>query len=206
VPDRVVGLAPGAWSRLRSPPMASAKRRAVRTLSSALVLIEREGALTLSPGLVEAVAGEPVKGTWWAHPQGKLIFQLGEQLEDHEDVLVTKWIAGKVTFVHRRMWPALVRIVTDEAWRAPRKKALSAAGRALFTKVEKAGTLRLDKPDKAKKELEASLLVRSASMHTEKGKHATVLGAWSAWATPQLVKRAAALSLEEALSLLPSES
>jgi hypothetical protein len=31
-------------------------------------------------------------------------------VRDSDDVLVCRLIGGKITFVHRRMWPALVRV------------------------------------------------------------------------------------------------
>jgi hypothetical protein len=31
-------------------------------------------------------------------------------IRDSDDVLVCRLVKGKVTFVHRRMWPALVRV------------------------------------------------------------------------------------------------
>jgi hypothetical protein len=62
------------------------------------------------PSLAEAVAGEPIKGSWWSHPKGKAIFAALSQLDDRDDVKAFKLVDGKVTFVHRRLWPALVRL------------------------------------------------------------------------------------------------
>jgi hypothetical protein len=56
------------------------------------------------------VAGGPIKGSWWGHPKGQEIFRLAEAVEDSGDVLVCKLIEGKVTYVHRRLWPALARL------------------------------------------------------------------------------------------------
>jgi hypothetical protein len=61
------------------------------------------------PSLVEAVAGEPVRGNWWSHPKSRAIFAVTRAVRDSDDVLVCRLIKGKVTFVHRRLWPALVR-------------------------------------------------------------------------------------------------
>jgi hypothetical protein len=58
------------------------------------------------------VAGEPIIGSWWAHPRGKAIFAALSELDDADDVRCFKLIGGKVTFVHRRMWPALVCLAT----------------------------------------------------------------------------------------------
>ena len=62
------------------------------------------------PSLAEAIAGERVQGSWWSHPKSKQIFALTRAVRDSEDVLVCRLIKGKVTFVHRRLWPALVRV------------------------------------------------------------------------------------------------
>lgn len=61
------------------------------------------------PNLAAAVAGAPIKGGWWAHPKGREIFNVLGAVADSPDVLVCRLVGGKVTFVHRRLWPALVR-------------------------------------------------------------------------------------------------
>ena len=62
------------------------------------------------PNLVEFVAGEPVKGHWWSHPHSHRIFALTRSVRDSPDVLTCRVVNGKVTFVHRRVWPALFRL------------------------------------------------------------------------------------------------
>jgi hypothetical protein len=62
------------------------------------------------PNLVEFIAGEPVKGNWWSHPDAHRIFALTRSVRDSPDVLTCRVVNGKVTFVHRRVWPALVRL------------------------------------------------------------------------------------------------
>jgi hypothetical protein len=59
---------------------------------------------------VEAIAGEPVRGSWWSHLKSQEIFALTRAVRESDDVLVCRLIDGKVTFVHRRLWPALVRV------------------------------------------------------------------------------------------------
>jgi len=62
------------------------------------------------PNLAEHVAGEPIRGSWWGHESGHQIFEvLGEVLASSE-VIATRLINGKVTLIHRRLWPALVRV------------------------------------------------------------------------------------------------
>ena len=61
------------------------------------------------PRLAEVVAGEPVHGSWWGHSRGREIFRVFQSLRQSNDILVCRLIGGKITFVHRRLWPALVR-------------------------------------------------------------------------------------------------
>ena len=62
------------------------------------------------PRMSEMIAGEPIKGSWWAHPKGHQIFAIFQQLADSPDILVCRLVDGKVTLVHRRLWSALVRL------------------------------------------------------------------------------------------------
>lgn len=64
----------------------------------------------LVPNVVEAITGEPVKGSWWGHSKGREIFRILQDLHASTEILVCRLVAGKVTFVHRRLWPALVRV------------------------------------------------------------------------------------------------
>jgi hypothetical protein len=65
------------------------------------------------PSIAEAVAGEPIRGSWWAHPRGHDIFAALAALDDRDDVVCCKLVDAKVTFVHRRLWPALVALADD---------------------------------------------------------------------------------------------
>ena len=62
------------------------------------------------PSLAEAIAGEPIRGSWWGHRKGKAIFWASRAVRDCDDILVCHLIDGKITYVHRRLWPALVRL------------------------------------------------------------------------------------------------
>jgi hypothetical protein len=84
-------------------------------LAQALKFIEKHGVVLVSakgpvPRLTEAIAGSPIKGSWWGHPKGQQIFTILEAVTESEDVLVCRLIKGKVTLVHRRLWPALARL------------------------------------------------------------------------------------------------
>ncbi len=64
------------------------------------------------PSLAEAIAGGPIRGSWWGHAKGQEIFRVAEVISDSEDVLVCKLVGDKVTYVHRRLWPALVKLAS----------------------------------------------------------------------------------------------
>ena len=62
------------------------------------------------PNLAEWVAGEPIRGSWWGHPAGHKINRTIRSVLASGDVVATRLVNGKVTLVHRRVWPALVRL------------------------------------------------------------------------------------------------
>jgi hypothetical protein len=82
---------------------------------AALAFIEAHGVVLVAargpaPRLVEAVVGEPIQGSWWAHPASRRIFAVLQALEESGELLLCRLVEGKVTVVHRRLWPALVRL------------------------------------------------------------------------------------------------
>lgn len=81
----------------------------------ALAFVEGQGVVLESargpvPSLAEAIAGEPIWGSWWPHPRSHAIFEAINRVRQAEDVHVCRLVDGKVTYVHRRLWPALVRL------------------------------------------------------------------------------------------------
>jgi len=83
------------------------------TPQAALAFVEKHGVVLVSarsavPPLVEAIAGAPIRGSWWAHPKGREIFRILQAVSDSPDVLVCRLVDGKLSLVHRRLWPALV--------------------------------------------------------------------------------------------------
>ncbi|HUQ06245.1 MAG TPA: hypothetical protein VM261_27260 [Kofleriaceae bacterium] len=83
-----------------------------------LAFVEKHGVVLASargavPNLAEAIAGVPIKGSWWAHARSKAIFDALNVVADSADVRCFKLVDGKVTFVHRRLWPALVRLADE---------------------------------------------------------------------------------------------
>ena len=73
------------------------------------------------------------------------IFTTLGQFEDHRDVMFTKLISGKVTFVHRKLWPEIFAIGTARApWQM---KGLSKSARSLLEMIDEQGSLRTDQLD-----------------------------------------------------------
>src|SRR4051794_34593035 len=62
------------------------------------------------PNLAEHVAGERIRGSWWGHRSGHEIFAVLNRVAASPDVVATRLVNGKVTLIHRRVWPALVRV------------------------------------------------------------------------------------------------
>jgi hypothetical protein len=84
----------------------------------ALAFVRRHGVVLQAargpvPSLAEAVAGEPIRGSWWAHPKSHEIFGAAEAASESPDVLVCKLVEGRITYVHRRLWPALVKLAAS---------------------------------------------------------------------------------------------
>jgi hypothetical protein len=85
------------------------------THKQAIAFVQRHGIVLQAargpvPSLAEAIAGGPLRGSWWGHPKGRIIFQAAQAVCESPDVLVCKLIDNKVTYVHRRLWPALVKL------------------------------------------------------------------------------------------------
>ena len=84
------------------------------TPRQALAFVKNHGVVLASakgpvPRMTETIAGDAITGSWWAHPKSRQIYSTLRSLEQSPDVLVCRLVAGKVSFVHRRLWPALVR-------------------------------------------------------------------------------------------------
>ena len=85
------------------------------TTRQALAFIAKHGVVLEAahgpvPSLAAAIAGEPIRGSWWSHPKSHEIFAVTRAVRDSHEILVCRLVKGKVTFVHRRLWPALVRV------------------------------------------------------------------------------------------------
>lgn len=85
---------------------------------TALRFVQRHGiVLEAAQGPVvtfaDAVAGERIRGGWWGHPKGRQIFALTRAIRRSPDVLVCRLVDDKITYVHRRLWAALVRLASE---------------------------------------------------------------------------------------------
>jgi hypothetical protein len=186
----------------------SLSRSALRVMSE----LERLGFLLLQdaklPNLAALVAGAPISGSWWGHPAGHAIFGVAGEIDAHPDVMVTKLCAGKVTFVHRRFFGALIAIGrAREPWQL---RGLSSAARRLLERVDREKVATAKGP--AAKDLEKRLLVASREVHTDSGAHAIELVEWSRFARERRVKveklgtDSAKKRVETALAAIEAES
>ena len=87
----------------------------MKTVARSLAFVREHGVVLASakgsvPKLTEAILGEPIAGNWWTHPKSRKIYAVLQAVSESEEVLVCRLIDGKITLVHRRLWPALVRI------------------------------------------------------------------------------------------------
>jgi hypothetical protein len=85
------------------------------TPRKAITFIRRHGVVLeaakgLEPSLAATMAGEPITGSWWGHPMGHEIYELTQRVHDSSAVLVCTLAKGRITYVHRRLWPAFVRL------------------------------------------------------------------------------------------------
>jgi hypothetical protein len=154
----------------------SVPARVAHALEACGLLLVTDRAL---PSVAGLIAGEPIRGSWWGHPAGRAIYAACCALEDRGDVLAVTLVSGKVTYVLRRLWPALLGVAAArEAWQTRR---LSAAARELLAAVDAEGEVELAGRGKAAGELQRHLLVHGRSMHTQSSAHQKVLCTWEAW-------------------------
>lgn len=160
-----------------------AERAVLAELSRTGLLLQSDPSL---PNVAAIVSGERIVGSWWGHKKGREIFGVLRRLNSNPDVLVTRLVSGKVTYLHRRLWQDFLSIASSEdKWQTG---GLSRAARQLYRLVQKRGELRLDqiaprgsfsRLSKGAREIEERLLVYGDEVHTESGAHAKVLTTWT---------------------------
>jgi len=182
-----------------------------RAVERVRAVLERDGLLlshdTEIPSATAIIAGEPIRGTWWSHAKGGLIYDALGALD--EDVDWPKLVMGKVTLVHRRLWPSLFVAGTSRApWQTDKLKA---DAKWLLQQVSSKKSVRSDKielPPGSRKmgavvtDLEQRLLVCTRSEHTEGGHHARFVETWATWKDQAKLGRAELPPLDHALELL----
>ncbi len=191
------------------------------TFQQILDLLKRYGLLLVSdphlPSVVSLVAGEPVRRSWWGHPRGKEMYAVLNQLAAREEVLMSTLVSGKATYVHQRLWSALIGVGTArESWQL---HDLSGSAGFLLETLSQEQTLRIDQvhqstgfPAKAlaeaAREVERKLLAYGEELHTASGAHTKRLESWEHWmqrigfAEPLLTPEQGKMALEDALLLL----
>jgi hypothetical protein len=159
------------------------------------------------PSFTTLVVGRPVAGSWWGHRRGREIYRLLEEFQLRSGKLSAKLVNGKLTYVHKRLWPAFLELATHgERTRARR---LSPLAKKLYKKVRDDDLVRVDELvtgefadtrtlAAAARELEESILVHGDSVHTASGAHAKVLRSWTGWAATHGIVRPAAYTLGRA--------
>ncbi len=166
-------------------------RRDATNLTKVLRAVEQNGLLLQAdsklPSVVTLLVGEPVRGSWWGHPMGDAIHIVNTELKEHADVIATHLVSGKVTYVHRRAWPALFGVaLSGEPWQS---HDLGPLARRILGHVTKKQSVRADDESvfgelssaerrAGIRELERRLLVHSTDTHTEAGTHAKTLQTW----------------------------
>jgi hypothetical protein len=146
------------------------------------------------PSVVGCFVDSPPSTSWWNIPQAHDIFACLQTLERH--AVATRLVNEKVTYVHDRLWPALVTVgASGETWQT--------SGLSLEAKRLLESTTQGNAPiasGKTARELQVRLSVVAQEVHTPAGRHELHLETWDRWATRFAVTRVS--SLVEAKRLL----
>jgi hypothetical protein len=180
-------VAPTAAPAARPRPHSRDLARVRAELASRGLLLQSDPEL---PSVATLVAGEKIRGSWWAHPHGAEIYAVSEALAEEAHALAVKLVRGKITWVAPRLEPALFAVARSRArWQT---EGLTASARALLAHVDRDGRADAERlpapfgaaPDwrSAIHELEARLLVYTESVHTASGRHERRLVDWGALA------------------------
>lgn len=140
--------------------------------------------------LTSRVSGDAIRGSWWGHDSGHAIYDIAMRLEEHPDVETFRLLDRKVTFVHRRLWPAILAAGQERA--AWQTGDLRPEDRAVLEEVEAAGKLTAHRSTvgglkgrplgNVVLRLETRLLMHATQEHTDEGAHSKMLESWAHWA------------------------
>jgi len=170
-------------------------RKAPNHLKKIDSILEKYGLVLESdqhlPSVVSAIVGKPIHTSWWGHPQGNTIYQTLGILSQNRDLLLTKLLSRKTTFIHRRLWPGFLTLATShEPWQldhlSPEAKrlldAIQQKGKLSTNDHSKESGVKIGVLGKAARELESRILVYGQGFHSESGSHAKRLKTWDQWA------------------------
>ena len=156
-------------------PAVETSETLVARLHTSGILLQQD---PLLPNVVTLMAGGTVRGSWWTHSAAHRIYDCLNKITQHPDVLVTRLVRGKITFVHRRLWPDVLAVACSHLpWQTA---GLSESAHKLYEEVERQGILLSSGP--RAKEIARRLLVHDEQVHTPAGHHELRLESWSLWA------------------------
>jgi hypothetical protein len=167
--------------------MVNSVNDAVADAAAVLAAVQERGLLFLSDpkrrNAIEVLTGECPHGSWWGHPAANEIYAQLQRVETDPDLVTAKLLSGKVTFVHRALWPELLAVVTArEPWQVEGLPPLVAEWVAAMDEARLAGKEVAQPSRTVAKDIEARLLARGESVHTGTGTHQTRLEDWATWA------------------------
>ena len=159
------------------PDSSGCARLIVAALAKHGLLLKQDKVI---PSVVGMITGESLSTSWWSHPKSHLIFSVLSELSEHSQVLLTKLLARKDTFVHSDLWPALLAVgrARDE-WQL---RGLSAAAANLLQRVERSASA-VRATGAACKEIQLRLLAAAYEIHTEDGRHEMMVEGWRPWSS-----------------------
>ena len=151
-----------------------------QALKIALRFLNKEKFLLLvdntQTSLVTILTGERIKGSWFGHTLGKIIYNTSNNL-GRKNLLALKLVDGKYTYISDDFRDAAYALTAgDSEWQ---KKKLTAPAKKLLAEVAKKKVVPVTAKNKSEAALLEKLLLASAEQeHTPSGKHVKVLLSW----------------------------
>jgi hypothetical protein len=181
----------------------------LETADAVVMAAAEAGLLLLSDpkrrNAIQILTGEFPRGTWWSHPDANQIYRILQRVEAHPDLLSTKLLSGKVTFVHRSLWPALLAVVAAsprEDWQVAGLSPGAAQWLAALDQAAASASEVVQPSRTIIKEIEARMLARGESVHTGQGRHETRVEPWTTWAARAKFAWPSAVSSDEGKAAL----
>jgi hypothetical protein len=160
------------------------------------------------PVLAHAIAGRELAGSWMASPEVHRIYDLIEDLSNH-DLCFVSLLDAKVTIIEPSLAPAVHRIATDPERVERLLGGLPPPAARLYARVQAEGDVRMDQTGLSTKEgrvarlrLERHLLVVGQGIHTDRGSHTVALRPWSESRLARRLEDAPLPSPPDAMDLL----